>query len=148
MAYLKVFLVAALPVIEIRGAVPLGILYYGLRGREALLVGILGNIAMIFPWLWVLCWLEGFFADNRVTAPLYGSLVRRVEKKKASFAKYGKYALFLFVAVPLPTTGAWTACIASRVFRIPMRDTFIFVALGVVASGVLVLVKTKLIMAF
>lgn len=145
MAYLKVFFVAALPVIEIRGAVPLGI-YYGLRSWEALLVGVLGNISIIIPWLLVLCWLEGFFENNRFTAPFYGSLVRRVEKRKASFTKYGKFALFLFVAVPLPTTGAWTACIASRVFRVPMRDTFLIVGLGVLVSGVLMVLKTKLIM--
>lgn len=145
MDYLRVFFVAALPVFEIRGAVPLGI-YYGLRSWEALLIGVLGNIAIIMPWLLVLCWLEDFFGENRLTAPLYRSLIRRVEKRKASFAKYGKVALFLFVAVPLPTTGAWTACIASRVFRIPMRETFVFIALGVVAAGVLMVLKTKLIM--
>lgn len=145
MDYLRVFFVAALPVFEIRGAVPLGI-YYGLRSWEALLIGVLGNIAIIMPWLLVLCWLEDFFGENRLTAPLYRSLIRRVEKRKASFAKYGKVALFLFVAVPLPTTGAWTACIASRVFRIPMREAFVFIALGVVAAGVLMVLKTKLIM--
>lgn len=147
MTYLKVLLLSATPVVEIRGGLPLGV-YLGLSGREALLFGVLGNVMIILPWLFVLVKLEHFLAQHPATAPWYGRLVRRVERKKESFQKYGKYALFLFVAVPLPTTGAWTACIASRVFRVPPRDTFLIVSAGVVVSGILVLFKVKMITEF
>lgn len=144
MDYLKVFLLSALPVIEIRGGVPFGI-FLGLSVWEAMAVSFLGNIAIIVPWLIALAKLEAFFAENRYTAGCYGMLVRKVERKRELFNKYGKYALFLFVAVPLPTTGAWTACIASRMFRIPVKDTFYIIAAGVLFSGSLVLMKTLLL---
>ncbi|MDW7651187.1 MAG: small multi-drug export protein [Bacillota bacterium] len=143
MTYLKVFLLSALPVVEIRGGVPLGI-YLGLSGWEALAVSVLGNVMIILPWLWVLARLEVFFAQHKLTAPFYGVMVRKAEKKRDSFMKYGKYALFLFVAIPLPTTGAWTACVAARIFRVSTRDTFWIVSLGVIVSGLLVLAKVTL----
>lgn len=143
MAHLQVFLMSALPVAEIRGGIPLGI-YLGLPGWEALLVSVLGNVAIILPWLFVLSRLEEVFAVNRVTAPFYRGMVHRAEKRKATFVKYGKYALFFFVAIPLPTTGAWTACVAARLFRIPEREAFWIITMGVIAAGILVLSKVSL----
>ena len=140
MTYLKVFFLSTIPVVEIRGGVPLGMLL-GLSGWEALAVAALGNIAIIFPWLWVLSRLEVFFAQSSYTAPIYGMMVRKAERRKHTFVKYGKYALFFFVAIPLPTTGVWTACVASRIFRVPLRDTFWTLALGVLAAGILVMIK-------
>jgi uncharacterized membrane protein len=69
-------------------------------------------------------------------------MVRRAEKARPRFVKYGKYALFLFVAIPIPSTGAYTACVASRLFRIPLKDTFWVIFLGVITAGILVLIKT------
>lgn len=140
MAYLKVFLLSAAPVAEIRGGIPYGV-YLGLSGWEAFFAGLLGNVVIILPWLMVLERLEDFFAEYRLTRGFYRKVVRRVEKKKESFRKYGKYALFFFVAVPLPTTGAWTACVAARFFRIKKREAFWVISLGVAAAGLVVLLK-------
>ncbi len=137
--YLKVFILSMVPVIELRGGFPLGI-YLGLPRWEALLVSVLGNISIIVPWLWVLTKFEQVLARNRAAKGLYQRMVRKAEGKKESFRKYGKYALFLFVAVPLPVTGAWTACVAARLFRIPVRDAFVIIALGVLSSGIIMLV--------
>jgi uncharacterized membrane protein len=135
---LKVFVLSMLPVIELRGGFPLGVML-GLPRWEALLISILGNISIIVPWLWVLVRFEKVLAQNRMMRGVYSSMVRRAEGKKESFKKYGKYALFLFVAVPLPVTGAWTACVAARIFRINMRDSFIIISLGVVTAGMIMM---------
>lgn len=145
MTYLKVFFLSALPVVEIRGGVPMGV-SLGMTGLEALIVSALGNVAIIVPWLIALCYLEAFFAHNRITAPFYNRMVRKAEKKRHVFLKYGKYALFLFVAIPLPITGAWTACVASRVFRIPMWDTVWIISVGVVMAGLIVLASTMMVL--
>ncbi len=138
MDYLKVFVLSMLPVIELRGGFPLGIML-GLSRWEALLISVLGNVSIILPLLWVLTKFEQVLAQNRAVKSLYLRMVRKAEGKKESFRKYGKYALFLFVAVPLPVTGAWTACVAARLFRIPVRDAFIIIALGVLSSGFIML---------
>jgi uncharacterized membrane protein len=140
MNYLKVFLLSALPIVEIRGGLPLG-MYLGLSRWEALFVSVLGNIAIIFPLLWVLRRIEKILAMNKYASMLYDRMVRRAEGKRESFRRFGKYALFLFVAIPLPTTGAWTACVAARLFKIPDRDSFIIITLGVITSGMIVMAK-------
>jgi len=147
MEYLKVFVMSALPVVELRGGLPLGI-SLGLAEWEAFLCSYLGNIAIIPPLLWLLERLEDFIAKNRVTAPFYQMMLRKAIKNKELFARYGKYALFLFVAVPLPSTGAWTACVAARFFRIPSRQAFVIISLGVLAAGFIMLAMTWFIAGF
>ncbi|NLM45362.1 MAG: small multi-drug export protein [Firmicutes bacterium] len=147
MDYLKVFIMSTLPVVELRGGLPLGI-SLGLAVWEAFLCSYLGNIVIIPPFLWVLERLEKFIAKNRVTAPFYQIMLRKAVKKKELFARYGKYALFIFVAVPLPTTGAWTACVAARFFRIPSRQAFAIISLGVLAAGLIMLAMTWFVIGF
>jgi uncharacterized membrane protein len=147
MDYLKVYLLSALPIVELRGGLPLGI-SLGMPWWEAFVVSYLGNIVIIYPWLLVLEHLEGFLARNRITAPVYKMLIRKVSKKKELFAKYGKYALFIFVAIPLPTTGAWTACVAARFFRIPTREAFVIILFGVLAAGIIMLLYPLLLAVF
>jgi uncharacterized membrane protein len=142
--YIKVFLLSAAPIAELRGGIPLGILL-GLSPVQTFLTAIVGNMIIVIPWLMVLCHMEAFLASHKLTRPFYNSMVRKAEKKRHTFVKYGKYALFLFVAIPLPTTGAYTACVASRIFRVPPKDTFWIIFAGVVTAGLLVMVKTILI---
>ncbi|HZK24311.1 MAG TPA: small multi-drug export protein [Oscillospiraceae bacterium] len=144
MTYLKVLVTSALPVVELRGGIPLG-LYLGLTLWQAFFASLAGNMLIVYPWLWVLERLEEFLAKNTVTAPVYRMLINKVSKKKDMFRKYGKFALFLFVAIPLPTTGAWTACVAARFFRVPKREAFWVIALGVVAAGFVILFNSYLV---
>jgi uncharacterized membrane protein len=139
--YLKVFLTSALPVIELRGGLPLG-LSLGLPLWEAFLLSFLGNIVIIYPWLWFLERLEDFLAHNKVTAPVHAMMIRKVSRKRELFVKYGKYALFFFVAIPLPTTGAWTACVAARFFRIPINKAFWVIVTGVFVAGLIMILTS------
>lgn len=129
-----------MPIVEIRGGLPLG-MYLGLSPWEALFVSVLGNIAIIFPLFWVLTRIEKILAMNKHARRVYNGMVRKAEGKRESFKRYGKYALFLFVAIPLPTTGAWTACVAARLFQIQEREAFVFITLGVITSGLIVMAK-------
>lgn len=146
MNILKVFLLSAAPISELRGGIPLGIIL-GLSPLETFLTAVFGNMIIVIPWLIILCKLETILAHNRYTCAIYQSMVRRAEKRRHTFVKYGKYALFFFVAIPLPTTGAYTACVASRIFRIPTKDTFWIIFAGVITAGILVLIKTLLLTA-
>jgi uncharacterized membrane protein len=142
--YLKVFLLSATPISELRGGIPLGIIL-GLSPAKTFLTAILGNMVIVLPWLLILCRMEAFLAENRFTRPFFNSMARKAERGRPAFQKYGKYALFFFVAIPFPSTGAYTACVASRIFRIHPRDTFWIIFAGVITAGLLVLLKTLLI---
>ncbi len=138
MDYLKVFILSATPIFEIRGGLPLGI-GLGLARWEAFAISVLGNISVIIPLRFILWKLEEFLLESKLTSGLYGKMARKARSKKASFEKYGKYALFLFVAIPLPTTGAYTACVAAHIFKISLRDSFFIISAGVVCSGAIIL---------
>ena len=71
------------------------------------------------------------------------AVFRRTRRKTSQqFEKYGLLALCLFVAVPLPMTGAWTGAIAAWLFGVPARKAFLPIFCGVVIAGIIVTILT------
>ena len=80
-----------------------------------------------------------------IRTALFNWLFARTRKKvKGKLEKYGVAGLILFVAVPLPVTGAWTGCAAAHVFGIPLRKALPAVMLGILMAGVVVTLACKL----
>lgn len=144
---LKVIIFSALPVIEIRGGIPLG-LSLGFNSWQAYGLSALGNILVIFPIFIILNWLGEFFKKAPVLNTIFNNSTDRVLKRKDQYVKYGKYVLYLFVAIPLPTTGAWTASLAAYIFKIPFRDSFWIISLGVLTSGIIILIISHTTLSF
>ncbi|UMZ73184.1 COG2426 family protein [Natranaerofaba carboxydovora] len=144
---LKVIIFSALPVIEIRGGIPLG-LSLGFNSWQAYSLSALGNILVIFPIFIILNWLGEFFKKVPVLNTIFNNSTERVLKRKDQYVKYGKYVLYLFVAIPLPTTGAWTASLAAYIFKIPFRDSFWIISLGVLTSGIIILIISHTTLSF
>lgn len=139
---IKVLILSSLPVIEIRGGIPLAI-SLGFTPWEAYFLSALGNIIIILPLLKCLNFLEQYFRRIPIIKNIYQNSVRKVLNKHEQYLKYGKYVLFLFVAIPLPTTGAWTACLASYIFRIPIKSSFWIITAGVFTAGLIVLLFSQ-----
>ena len=132
-----VALVAALPVVELRGAIPLGIAA-GLPAWQALLIAFVGNLLSI-PGILLL--LEPISAWLRRTPVLRGFvdwMRRRAEAKSTSVRQYGWWGLVFFVAVPLPGTGAWTGAMVAAFLGYRFRPALSAVALGTALAGVIV----------
>ena len=133
------FLVAASPVVELRGAIPLALVVYGLPLWQVFFLSVAGNMApvLLLPFLGVVSgalsrrfsFLERFFS--------WLFLYTR-KKHEKSFEIFRDFALVLFVAIPLPFTGAWTATLVSFVFGIPVRRAFPLILLGVIIAAVIV----------
>ena len=136
---LKVIIFSALPIIEIRGGLPLA-LSLGFNFPLAYLLSTLGNILVIYPLFIGLNILGDFFKNAPIFSTIFNKSSERVLKRKDQYIKYGKYVLYLFVAIPFPTTGAWTACLAAYIFNIPFRDSFWIISLGVLTSGVIIMI--------
>lgn len=140
---LVTLIIGALPIAEVRGAIPVG-MAMGLRGREAYLWGCLGNLLPVIPVLLFLdpvsAWLRRF--------PLWRSffdwLFARTAKKSGVIQRYEALGLAIFVAIPLPMTGAWTGCVAASLFKLPFRVAFPAIASGVLGAGVIVLAAVKI----
>ncbi len=138
------FIVAALPLSELRGAIPLAILKFGFSPAKALLISFLGNTLPVLP---LLIGLEKtseylshkFYWFNQFFSWLFA---RTRQKHEGHFHYWGDLALFIFVAIPLPLTGAYSGAVAAFVFGIPKKHAFWSIIFGVLAAGLIVTLIT------
>lgn len=138
-----VMLVAALPISELRGAIPLAIGVLQLDPVTAYILSVLGNLLPV-PFLLTLLepvtnLLRRLSVLNRFISWLFA---RTRRKHSAMVNRFGAFALVLFVAIPLPATGAWTGVLVAHLFGIPFRYALPLIGLGVAIAGVLVTLGT------
>jgi uncharacterized membrane protein len=131
------FIIAMLPIVELRGSIPYGI-GMGMAWPQTYVLSVLGNLVPIVPILLFL----GPVSDWLERVPGFGRffqwLFRRTRRRSKLVERYGPWGLILFVAIPLPVTGAWTGSAAAYVFGIPFRRSFPAIAGGVLLAGVVV----------
>ena len=140
-ALFMTFLVGMTPVLELRGAIPLGVAA-GLPPLTACAAAILGNIVPV-PVIMLL--VRRVFRWLRKTAflgPKIDWLERRAHLKGRLVRRYRLPGLLLLVAVPLPGTGAWTGALVATLLDIRLRHAFPAIAAGVVIAGVLITLLT------
>ena len=140
-ALFMTFLVGMTPVLELRGAIPLGVAA-GLPPLTACAAAILGNIVPV-PFIMLL--VRRVFRWLRKTAflgPKIDWLERRAHLKGRLVRRYRLPGLLLLVAVPLPGTGAWTGALVATLLDIRLRHAFPAIAAGVVIAGVLITLLT------
>lgn len=135
---LQVFFLAGLPFIELRGAIPFATLI-GLPYYQGLYLAIIGNLLPIIPLLY---FFEPLMKQLYRISPRYRKYFEKVQERAVkngdSIRKYGAaVGLFLFVAIPLPGTGAYSACFAAAFFRVPFWISAGSIAMGTVCSGLL-----------
>jgi len=137
----EVLIVSAMPISEIRGGIPLAI-YYGLNPISAYLVAFVGNLIPIPLLLLSLDKLMKFMMRMDGFKGFYNRLIERVEKKRDLIEKYGYIGLTLFVAIPLPITGAWTATLLAIVLNLKKVKSLLFISVGIGIAGLIVLTTT------
>jgi uncharacterized membrane protein len=132
-------LTTVLPISELRGGIPLGI-SLGLDPLFTFFIVVIANALIFFPIFFAL----RFFYDKLLyRIPLFNKYLDRMRKRgKPKVDKYGFLALTLFVAVPLPITGVYTATILAWLLDMDWRKCFPAVGLGVIVAGVVVLLIT------
>ena len=132
---LCVFFCSLIPVIECRGAVPLGC-GMGLPWWQTFLLAVAGNLLPV-PFILLLIrailkWMANsrikFF--NRIAAWLN----RKVEKHKGKIEKYSYWGVVLFVAIPIPGTGAWTGSLIAGVLELDFKKSMLAATLGVLIA--------------
>lgn len=132
------FFISMLPVVELRGGIPYGV-GFGLNPWIAYAVALLGNMLPV-PFILLLLdtvfgWMkkrEGFLKNIAV------KLENKAISKKASVEKYKLFGLLLFVAIPLPGTGAWTGALIASVLRMNRKYAFLSIFAGVVIAGFII----------
>ena len=132
------FLISMVPVIELRGAIPIGV-GAGLSPLVAIGVSIVGNLV---PVPFIIIFIKKIFAWLRKVSQKLDGLVtgleKRAEKKSETVQKYAFWGLFILVAIPLPGTGAWTGALVAAMLEMPLKKAFPAIVLGVLGAGAIV----------
>ncbi len=134
---LIVLFTAAMPISELRGAIPLG-MAMDLPFYLIWINSFLGNIIPIIPIFLSLKYLLVFGRKNKTLDRFFDWWFLRVNKKSEIIRKYGFWGLVLFVAVPLPVTGAWTGTAAAFLMKFKLRQAFFGVLIGVFFASIIV----------
>jgi len=137
--WLMTLIVAALPISEVRGAIPLAVGVYGFSPLEAYLISVLGNLLPIAPLLLFLGPVSDFLRRFSLGDRFFTWLFSRTRRKYIQdHENFGLTALAIFVAVPLPMTGAWTGCAIAFLLGFRFWPAFAAIAAGVLIAGVVV----------
>lgn len=130
-----------LPVLEIRGAIPVGVAL-GLNPWVAFAIGVVGNMIPV-PFLILLTrkiieWLK----KHNILTRFARWLEKKGEQHGQKVVTYSFWGLFVLVAIPLPGTGAWTGALVASLLDLRLKNALPAICLGVIAAGLIVLTIT------
>lgn len=144
--YVLTFLISMVPFVELRGAIPFGVLKFGVPLPQAIIIAMIGNILPV-PIIFffarkVLEWGK----DKKVIGGFFTWCLEKGhhggEKLQAKAGKGMFVALLLFVGIPLPGTGAWTGTLAASMLDLDFKKSVLAVMLGVILAAVIISVLT------
>lgn len=154
-SYLVIFIVSMIPVVELRGAIPVGIHAYGMPWWSSALISLAGGAVVT---ILLLCFLEpvfGLLKKTRLFGRMVGFFERKFKKKSDKIEqkvedaqqqgkKQGRifwikfFSVLTFVAIPLPGTGVWTGAAVAVFLNMRFREAFSALTLGNVVAAVVV----------
>ena len=135
--FILTLLVSMLPVVELRGGIPFGVAA-GLPVWAAYLAAVIGNL---IPVPFIVVYIRRIFMFMRQHMPRLNSVVDKMEQKahlkSASVLKYQYLGLAIFVAIPLPGTGAWTGALVAAFLDMRLKKALPSIAGGVLSAGLI-----------
>ena len=136
---LFLFFLSMVPIIELRGAVPIGI-GWGYPFWMVFLICVIGNIMpvpILIPFAGkVLHWCAELPKVGFIFQKIIDIGNRKVAKARSTHHAI-LFALYLFVAIPAPGTGAWTGCLIATLLQMKVKDAFLPIAAGVATAGII-----------
>ena len=132
------FFTSMVPVVELRGAIPLGV-SMGLSHFSAMIISIIGNLV---PVPFIILFIRKVFAWIREHMPKLNNFVTGLEKravqKGEALTRWKMAGLCLLVAIPLPGTGAWTGALVAAIFDMRLKDALPPIIIGVTIAGLMI----------
>ncbi len=145
--YLFTVIVGMVPIVELRGAIPIGVFTFHLNYIEAFICSFIGNIIPVYFIVKYIRPLFDFFGRwkpfKKVIDWATEKATRKIEEstKLQNFVALG---LFLFVAIPLPGTGAWIGSLVANFLDLPPKKAIPPIIIGVLTAGIIVLSLTAI----
>jgi len=136
--YLLTVLLGIIPISELRGAIPYAY-FNGVPLGLAFVIGVLSNALVPLIGFTFLSTLHKILDKWNFYHGIFERTVARTQKKVGSkVSKYGLLGLMLFVAIPLPITGAWTGTLGAWVLGLDRKKSLLFILLGILIAGIVV----------
>ena len=132
-----IFFISLLPVIELRGSIPIGY-YQGLPWYTNMITSIIGNILPVpFILLFVVKVFE-FMKKRNIMVNIIEKIEKRAMSRSETIANKEFLGLMLFVAIPFPGTGAWTGALIAALLQFDRKKSFVYIFIGVLIAASLV----------
>jgi len=135
---LVVIIISALPVSELRGGIPVGLALYNFSIIKSFCLAVFGNFIPIIPLLLFLKPVREFLSKWRALKKFFDWFFERTKRNAKIVEKYEAAGLALFVAIPLPFTGAWTGCVAAILFKLNFKYSVAAIIAGIFLAGIVV----------
>ncbi len=135
---LIVVTVAALPIAELRGSLPIAINQFHLPWYEAFFLSVIGNLLPVPILLLFLNPVTKIISRVEIGRKIVCWVFEHVRRQGKTVEKYERLGLTLFVAIPLPITGAWTGSIAAFLLGMKFRTAFLSILAGIIIAGAIV----------
>lgn len=145
--YLGTLLISMTPIIELRGAIPVAVFTFHLTYIEAFIISFIGNIIPIYFIVKYIRPLFDFFGRWKPFKIIIDWASDRATKKIAESERLQNFTalgLFIFVAIPLPGTGAWVGSLIANFLDLPVKKAFWPLAAGVLTAGIIILSGTAI----
>nr|WP_317332024.1 small multi-drug export protein [uncultured Romboutsia sp.] len=137
MGYLEITLLAMLPLTELRGAIPIGIAM-GLNPIGVYIASVIGSTIVSIPLIFTFRHVLNFFRNIDIFLPLVKKIDIKIENGMKRLKRISILGIVLFVGIPLPTTGTWTASAIASILKMRIKTSLLGVLIGNMMSGIIV----------
>ncbi|MCI9062724.1 MULTISPECIES: COG2426 family protein [Romboutsia] len=137
MGYLEIMILAMLPLIELRGAIPIGIAM-GLNPIGVYIVSVIGSTIVSIPLIFTFRHILNFFRSIDIFVPLVKKVDIKIESGMKRLKSISILGIILFIGIPLPTTGTWTAAAIASILKMRIKTSLLGVLIGNMMSGIIV----------
>jgi len=127
-----------MPILELRGGIPVAMGLFHFPWYYAFLLSVIGNLLPVPFILFFLDYVIRLLNKVRFFDRILNWLFERTRRRGKIIQRYERIGLVLFVAIPLPVTGAWTGALAAVLFGLRFRHAFLSILIGVLIAGVIV----------
>ena len=143
--YILTGLIGMVPIVELRGAIPIGVFTFHLNYLESFICSFIGNIIPVYFIVKFIRPLFDFFGRWKIFKVIIDWASERASKKIEESERLQNFAalgLFIFVAIPLPGTGAWVGSLIANFLHVPLKKAWLPLVLGVLTAGCIILTAT------
>jgi uncharacterized membrane protein len=147
-AELITIVLAMLPVSELRGAIPYAVGVAGMAWQKAYIISVIANFVPVIPILYLIGPISERLRRFKIFDRFFTWLFARARRKGKMIERFEVLGLILFVAIPLPVTGAWTGTIAAFLFGVKKRVALPAIFLGICIAGVVVTLAVTGVISF